>query len=619
MKNKIVFLVFYLLLLIAPLMLDSPGGEVSAFLFNNMSQLGVSAELLFSLVTVIFLIIALYVLLYFVFIAATAVALKFAGLSQSVVLLIAVFVLTQFVWSMSAELFPSSEYTAALISIVDYLLPFWFWVCVVSFVFFLAIWFDRLWKIISIAVAIALCLLNVNDYFVGERIEEKVATNQSNIILIGIDSLSAAAYELHSEELLNIESLVGQGTYYRRAYTNFGRTYPAWISLLSGTYPSEHGAFFNLRLLSKSKSTELITHKLGFHGYHRVFALDERRFNNMDERFGFDVIVGPKAGALSFIVPSLTDNPIANLLLQSRITQWLFPWSRNNAGAVSSYSADSFVDEVLSSVSTTNSNFLAVHFESSHFPYKTRHAELAFNHENHLWEDYIKALHVVDGQVGRLIRGLEKKGALENALIIIFSDHGEAVGEIEASLQIPEGEMILKSYGHGADLLSDHQNRILLGMTHFRDGRPVKASAVSRQQVSLLDIRPAIEQFLLADLAAMKPKAECLFVETGLRIPAAEDFTKVSNLDVALQGVYFYKLTDGFMHLREDRLKELILLKDIGLRCQDRITLLKAYDARFYTYLLSETGLPIKMVDLNLSDKRKIQEFRTAYANKKNL
>ncbi|WP_372239618.1 sulfatase-like hydrolase/transferase [Pseudomonas sp. L-22-4S-12] len=435
-----------------------------------------------------------------------------------------------------------------------------------------------------------------------------------NIILIGIDSLSADAFEKNPTLLPVLTELMGQARRYSRAYTPLGRTFPAWVSILSGKPPAEHGAVFNLRNMEHVERRDLLPSTLRHMGYRTVFAIDERRFANIDESFGFDQVVGPKAGALDFALQGVNDNPLSNLLLQTPLAAYLFPYSYINVAAHANYSANGFVERVLGSVRTGQPLFMAVHFESAHFPYRTRHARVEVQHDNRFMGDHLQALTVVDRQVAQLLAGLKARGALDDALVILLSDHGEAVGDLEASV-LRDGEPFdVRSFGHGANLLSDRQSRIILGDLRFRNGEPVGESAADARQVSLLALRPAIEAFARGGEAEFPRLGECLIVETGIRLDATQDYRSLKEADVARQAASFYEVDpQGRLRLREDRMSELLATKDIGWRCADQLTWYEPASQRYLAYGLDERGVPVKQLVPSADAVARIRAYRERY------
>lgn len=434
-----------------------------------------------------------------------------------------------------------------------------------------------------------------------------------NIIIIGIDSLSAPLLQAERQRLPHLSTLLAQAASYPRAHTPLGRTYPAWVSILSGQAPAVHGALFNLRGLEQANRDDLITHALRARGYRTIYAIDERRFNNIDESFGFDEVIGPRAGALDFAVQGLNDTPLTNLLLQTRAAHWLLPYSHLNVAAHASYDANGFVDAIeRSSAQTRGPLFLAVHFLSGHFPFKTRHATGRYpDPGNALRSHHIETLTAVDGQVGRLMRALRDQGRLDDALVIVLSDHGEALGGDEP-IRLTNGELVnMSSFGHGADLLSEHQNHIVLAMARFRNGQAIPPDgATRREQVSLLDVRPTIERLVRDGVAELKPSTDCIHVETELRLASVADYRHLDTRKVAAEGMGLYEIDDkGRLRLREAFVAALVAKKDVGLRCADRLTIYKPSERAYRAYRLAPEQPPQETRPL-AEDIARIEAYR---------
>ncbi len=431
-----------------------------------------------------------------------------------------------------------------------------------------------------------------------------------NIIIVGVDSLSASAFGKLRPSLPNLSHLMDSGINYQRAYTPLGRTFPAWMSILSGKPPAEHGAIFNLRNMDHVARLGLISGELQSQGYRTVYAIDERRFNNIDQTFGFDYVVGPSAGALDFVVQHLNDTPLSNLLLQTGLGRLLMPYSYINVASPNNYDADGFVDSVLNKVAGASQLFLAVHFESAHFPFATRHARETFTTPNPIWNAHAAALTVVDQQVGQLIAGLAREGYLDSAMVILLSDHGEGLGEVEANISLGGEPSQIRVYGHGADVLSDHANRIVLGVISYNDGRPSGSSA-DTTQVSLLDLKPLISRYASHGDAAIVPGSSCISVETDLRLSGAEDYRNLNEAEVAASAAGFFEVDpEGRMRLRESLLRDFVGAKDIGIRCKDHITYFSLPRKRYFTVVLGEQGIPVEELSPNKKDVGEIESYR---------
>ena len=70
------------------------------------------------------------------------------------------------------------------------------------------------------------------------------AAGGRNVILIGVDSLSEPLWRQEQQRLPTITRLIRQSQFYEKAYTPLGRTFPAWVTLLTGKTPAEHRALF---------------------------------------------------------------------------------------------------------------------------------------------------------------------------------------------------------------------------------------------------------------------------------------------------------------------------------------------------------------------------------------
>lgn len=528
--------------------------------------------------------------------------------------------LALFVYSFGLKFFPVSGYSYMVGFL--YLYEYVFWVGAAFFIAFLCLEFylSASFRYVCSGFLLVFLFPWVVDCFYGgeARDYDSEHKSRSNVIVIGVDSLSAAAFERHRGELASLDRLAAQGDVYTRAYTNLGRTYPAWVTFLTGRYPKDHGAFFNLRDTAISSSHSNLARTLGEDGYHTVYAMDERRFSNLDESFGFDAVVGPRVGAVDFVVHPLMDTPITNLVLQWPGSKYIFPWSWNNVAAYSSYSKKLFVDEVVSNVKAGVPNFVVVHFETAHFPFRSRYAVSDFEHDNELWGRYIRTLQVVDGQIERLMRGLEERGLLDDALVVLFSDHGEGLGEVEAMVEDGQGEhKVVSSFGHGVNLLSDHQNRIMLGAVRFKKGRVVGGEGEINSHVSIVDLRSAIEGYVNNGEFKVLSDNSCFFVETGIRLSAADDYNTLDEREVARQAASFYFVDKrGRLVLRESSVYKLATRKDIGLRCPHKLTWYDYAKDGFFSFELGSDGLPVKSVKAGSQEVDKIKSYMEGYADK---
>ncbi len=438
------------------------------------------------------------------------------------------------------------------------------------------------------------------------------APRSRNIIVIGVDSLSAHVVRSEAERLPNLAKLLSHGTGFERAYTPLGRTFPAWTSILSGRAPADHRAVFNLRGPEHVDRSDLVTHTARAAGYRTVLAIDERRFANIDESFGFDRTVGPKLGALDFLLQRVNDTPLTNMLLQTRLGGVLLPYSWLNTASYANYDGRAFVEETVAALADASNVFLAVHFESAHYPYKARYAQPDPSDSSRLHARYVAALAVVDGQIGQLVAMLRHRGYLEDALIVVLSDHGESLGGIESEISGHNGRAHVSAFGHGAEILSEAQNRVVLGLVPFRDGRAMaEPVSVRTDQVSLTDVRAAIERYIATGTVSLRASDPCMTVETGIRFVAAENFRTLDERTLASDGAAYYEVdAKGRLRLRESILPALVRAKDVGLRCGDRITYYSAVFGEYFAYRIGDFGRQLTALEPTPDDIERIEAYR---------
>ena len=92
-----------------------------------------------------------------------------------------------------------------------------------------------------------------------------------------------------------------------------------------------------------------------------------------------------------------------------------------------------------------------------------------------LRDGYDSCISYLDARIGRLLGALRRRGVLQDTIVIVTSDHGEAFGEHEL-------------FGHGGSLYED---RIRVPLTIVAPGQ-VPAGRVVERPVSLRDVPATI-------------------------------------------------------------------------------------------------------------------------------
>lgn len=331
-----------------------------------------------------------------------------------------------------------------------------------------------------------------------------------NVIFIGIDSLRTDVMPVDASSPLtpNINRFLINATRFPDAVTPLARTFPSWVSLLTGRHPHTTGAFNNLLPRNQIDTQGTLADVLREHGYQTVYAIDEVRFSNVDESYGFDQVIGPPMGASEFVISFFADSPLLNVTVNTRLGELLFPHLHANRGTARLYDPDAFARKVDREVVPRQPTFLATHLTLSHWPYSWADAAPPTLEPDALTPTfYLDAVRRVDRQFGDIWNSLRNKGLLEDAIVVVFSDHGESFTSPDDSLVPFDSPEIIRlgakpSWGHGTSVLAPHQYGVVLAVGRFEGGAAVPAPRVVAEPVSLEDITPTVLDLLGIEASA---------------------------------------------------------------------------------------------------------------------
>jgi arylsulfatase A-like enzyme len=430
----------------------------------------------------------------------------------------------------------------------------------------------------AVLFVLFLASINVYRYPGTQQVADAATAIKPDIIIIGIDSLRPD-YVGYSGSLLvtpHLDEFFNHAAVFAEAITPIARTFPAWVSLLTGRYPKESGARFDLMDQSTLDLSATLPVILQQQGYETIFAMDETRFSNIDKNFGFDEIVTPPAGLNDFLLGTFNDFPMSNLIVNSRLGQWLFPYSYANRPAFMSYQPNSFLKLLQPALSKkrTKPVFLAVHFCLPHFPYFW--ADYRAQNPTDGVEHYHASIERVDRQLNDFLLLLKQDHLLEHSIVVLMSDHGEALELHGDRITAPEefipsddnkagtipvfyppsmdNEGVDQSVGHGTDVLSLSQYHTVLAFRFY--GLDVKESRLVPGIVTLLDIKPTLLHYLglsagkgsgksLADyIDGRKENAalvEDIFIESDFS-PAAVHSAHPETRQLLFEGIDFFEI-----------------------------------------------------------------------------
>ncbi len=412
--------------------------------------------------------------------------------------------------------------------------------------------------------------------------------DKPDIIIIGLDSFRPDHLKQSGDTVSitpHLDEFLTEAYRFERTYTPMARTYPAWMSILTGRYPIEHGARFNLLnpkyLNDPERSLPFL---LKAQGYTTAYSIDETRFSNIDKRYGFDITVTPAIGAADFLLSVAADMPLINLLnLTPTLHAALFPYQFINRAVHNTYEPANFDKELAHLVSTADPKhplFLVTHFELPHWPFDWRDSAHYVAPENPRLTTlspvyYQKAVHRADRQFSDLIGLLKSNGRLDNAIVVVLSDHGEGFFEFSPVWNSSDNQrLVLPPFAlHGVNVLDESQTRVLLAFKTYGKNR-LALQGMSYKLASLVDVAPTVMSLAKIDkqslnasgcdlFATQNNRKDCqqervVFTESGFYVPSLVENNTLDQNKVAQEAYAYYDVNlDTRLTLKDEFLQRL--------------------------------------------------------------
>ncbi len=380
------------------------------------------------------------------------------------------------------------------------------------------------------------------------------------LVLIGLDAFRPDRLKIYggsSEVAPNLEAFARDATFFDRAYTPLAQTEPAWRSLLTARWPYRTGVRYPLTAERRWKTGMTFVEEFRRFGYSTAFHTDCSRFNYQGPLSGFELREQPPRGAINFVLEKMRFRAVGMLADSSLGSAWI-PELIDNRALAGTYDPIGYAQRLGRSLveeAKGGPALFAFHATAAHFPgdpvypfYRRfvdrkeplqRRIRMFFSpvtgSTSSGWNRsgsealYDELLSEADAQLGILLNALKRSGLYEEALIVVFSDHGESFfGDIPA--------LAGATPVHGARL-GDEENRILLAIklpaSRAPKSRPDRVDALVR----LIDIGPTLLELsgapplLDADGVSLVPLLEGqqmpklnLFAETGFTHASPDAF-----------------------------------------------------------------------------------------------
>jgi hypothetical protein len=352
-----------------------------------------------------------------------------------------------------------------------------------------------------------------------------------HIVIIGIDSLRDDFSINEGTDAIahNIDQFLSKAHRFTDTITPFARTYPSWLSVLTGRHPVTTNARDNLIPRGLVNEGDTLGDTLMAHGYQSVYATDEVRFANFDESFGFNQLITPAMGASDFILGKASDLPLHNLLINTPVGEWLFPGTYANRAVHVTYRPEHFVARLERELSIDRPTFISIHLTLAHWPYSWAGLSTPSTPQEYRLA-YHQSVVEVDRQFATVIDVLERKGVFENAIVVVLSDHGEALGGQSDTMLRKTGtglEIWRSIWGHGTSVMSPHQYGVVFGMRALGQASLPGTPTNHAWPVSLEDVRPTLQEIVTGEAPAN--------VDGRSLVPYLKGASSASQLDSVLQ------------------------------------------------------------------------------------
>jgi len=308
-----------------------------------------------------------------------------------------------------------------------------------------------------------------------------------NVVLVMVDTLRAdrlSAYGYADGKTPHIDALAADGTRFAKNFAQASWTRPSVATILTGLYPSSHGAVHKADLLPDRVDT--VAEALTFFGYRTVGFPNNV---NVSESFNFQ----QGFQEYHYLAPALffgASEAAAKLTLYNGLRLVRERFFAQRVDVEHYYQpADVVTDRVLGWIDTHRTGppfFLYAHYMDPHDPYMVHpfngegYARVALPNPSpdlarRLSEVYDGEVRYLDEHLGRLVAGLRERGIYDDTIIVLTSDHGEEFHEHGG-------------WWHGTTLY-DEQTHVPLIVKPARGGA---RGAVVDSMTTNLDVTPTI-------------------------------------------------------------------------------------------------------------------------------
>jgi arylsulfatase A-like enzyme len=323
-----------------------------------------------------------------------------------------------------------------------------------------------------------------------------------NILVLAADSLRADHLDMRTAP--HLSSLATHGTRFDRAYVSLPRTFPSWVTLLTGRHPHHHGirSMFP-RWEERTEDFDALPERLARAGWATGVVSDYAGdiFSRID--LGFGVVETPRFDFRQLVRERALERETPLLpVLDSRLGRAAFPVLRemNTASDPRLLAGDAV--RAMRALASRGPFFLLVFFSTAHFPYASpspyydRFTDPAYagrykydkpvglgqeappdaRDERQVRALYDGAVAAIDDAAQSIIDALDSGGFQRKTIVVVTADHGETLFD--------HGH----GQGHGDHLFGDEGTHIPLVVVDPRRQPPPHDDSIVRD----VDLAPTL-------------------------------------------------------------------------------------------------------------------------------
>lgn len=346
-----------------------------------------------------------------------------------------------------------------------------------------------------------------------------------NIIFITIDTLRADQLGSYGGPVKTpfLDRLAREGVRFEHPISQITWTTPSHVSMFSGLYPIEHGASNGVPMRS---GVQTLPDWLRGQGYHTAAFTSAftTRSKVMGFRESFDVYID----AANRHLPTLTSGDFGELTLY-RLIDYL---------SESIAAAPIVISRIESWLSREPERplFLWAHFFDVHSPhlpepeFREMYLQPDMPPEQELLALYRAELTQLDRDLEGLFRSFEEHGVLEDAIVVVTSDHGEDFWEPHPS-----------EAGGATDYHGKHvwEPTIRVPLIFWSPSR-IASGHVVETQVESIDITPTLMDLIEAEIPVpISGQSFVARLHSGESEEASEEFAFSENQFTAVDGRWF--------------------------------------------------------------------------------